>query len=81
MQRQFAFSHGGATVPFLIERMVIVGQRKSIAAYIPQGVEAPVRRFYYNIAEIAYPAPMAALTRVADPSHILLGHGFPLPSW
>jgi predicted TIM-barrel fold metal-dependent hydrolase len=54
------FSHGGGRVPFLIERMVIVGQSKSIASNIPQGVEVQLRRFYYDIAQIAYPAPIAA---------------------
>ncbi len=74
---RWIFSHGGGTVPFLIERMVIVGQTQSVAANIPEGVEAQLRRFYYDIAQIAYPAPIAALTRVADPTHILWGTDFP----
>jgi 6-methylsalicylate decarboxylase len=74
---RWIFSHGGGTVPFLIERMVIVGQSKSIASNIPQGVEVQLRRFYYDIAQIVYPAPIAALAKVAEPSHILWGTDFP----
>jgi hypothetical protein len=49
----------------------------SIASNIPQGVEVQLRRFYYDIAQIAYPAPIAAFAKVAEPSHILWGTDFP----
>ena len=75
---RWIFSHAGGTMPFLIERFVrnpiLV---PSSAALFPDGVAAELRRFYYDTAQVANPAAMAALTKVVPTSQIVLGTDFP----
>ena len=70
------FSHGGGTLPFLIERFTRLGQRKSFADRLPRGVLPEIERFYYDVAQIAYPAPMAALLKLIPIGQILFGTDF-----
>jgi predicted TIM-barrel fold metal-dependent hydrolase len=71
------FSHAGGTVPFLIERFVLQARNPAAAANVPGGVEATLRRFYYDTAQAAMAAPMAALRRVVPVSQILFGTDYP----
>jgi predicted TIM-barrel fold metal-dependent hydrolase len=75
---RWIFSHGGGTMPFLIERFVrnplLV---PSSAPLFPEGVAAELRRFYYDTAQVANPAAMSALTKVVPTSQIVLGTDFP----
>ena len=75
---RWIFSHGGGTMPFLIERFVrnplLV---PSSAPLFPEGVAAELRRFYYDTAQVANPAAMSALSQVVPTSQIVLGTDFP----
>ncbi len=44
---------------------------------VPHGVDYELKKFYYNVAQVAHPAALASLVRVAQPSHILFGTDFP----
>ena len=72
------FSHGGGTLPFLTERFVRLPQiNKSLAARVPNGVEAELKRFYYDTAQAAHPYALASLTRLIPVSQIVFGTDFP----
>ena len=75
---RWIFSHAGGSMPFLIERFVrhpiLV---PSSAPLFPEGVAAELRRFYYDTAQVANPAAMAALTRVVPTSQIVFGTDYP----
>jgi predicted TIM-barrel fold metal-dependent hydrolase len=69
------FSHAGGTMPFLEGRFIHLLERyKKIA---PDGFLAEARRFYYDVAQAAFPAPMAALLKVIPVSHVLFGTDYP----
>ncbi len=72
------FSHGGGTLPFLTERFVRLPlTNKSLAPRVPNGVEAELRRFYYDTAQAAHPYALASLTRLVPVSQIVFGTDFP----
>jgi 6-methylsalicylate decarboxylase len=75
------FSHGGGTLPFLIERFVRLPLANAqLAARVPDGVEHELRRFYYDTAQVAHPSALASLTKVVPASHIVFGSDFPYRS-
>jgi 6-methylsalicylate decarboxylase len=75
---RWIFSHGGGTTPFLAERLVRApGTNKALAQYVPDGVMAELQRFHYDVAQIAHPMALAALTRLVPISQILWGTDFP----
>ena len=72
------FSHGGGTLPFLTERFQRLPQaNKNLAARLPNGVEAELKRFYYDTAQAAHPYALASLTRLIPISQIVFGTDFP----
>jgi 6-methylsalicylate decarboxylase len=72
------FSHGGGTLPFLTERFQRLPQaNKNLAARMPNGVEAELKRFYYDTAQAAHPYALASLTRLIPISQIVFGTDFP----
>jgi predicted TIM-barrel fold metal-dependent hydrolase len=75
---RWIFSHGGGTTPFLAERLIRApGMNKALAPQVPDGVLAELQRFHYDVAQIAHPAALAALTRLVPISQILWGTDFP----
>jgi len=86
---RFVFSHGGGTVPFLIERflggtsaevvpgIVTEGQAGAYAPRQPPGgALAALQRLYYDTAQCANPVAMRALRSVVPTSQILFGSDF-----
>jgi predicted TIM-barrel fold metal-dependent hydrolase len=73
---EIIFSHGGGTLPFLIERFTRLAQRKQLAERMPRGLLHEVERFYYDVAQIAYPVPMAALLKLVPATQVLFGTDF-----
>jgi len=72
------FCHGGGTAPFLAERLVRAPSlNKALAHFVPNGVMAELKRFHYDVAQVAHPMALAALTRLAPISQILWGTDFP----
>jgi 6-methylsalicylate decarboxylase len=75
------FCHGGGTTPFLAERLLRAPDvNKSLAQYVPDGVMAELQRFHYDLAQVAHPMALAALTRMVPISQILWGTDFPFRS-
>src|ERR1700682_2304658 len=70
-------THSGGTIPVLARR---VGDMfpPQLAAGAPQGVEAEMKKLYFDIANGANPSSLAALTRLVPISHILFGTDFPM---
>jgi predicted TIM-barrel fold metal-dependent hydrolase len=75
---KFIFSHGGGTMPFLTERFVRLPLiNKNLAPRVPNGVEAELRRFYYDTAQAAHPFALASLTKLIPVSQIVFGTDYP----
>lgn len=75
---RWLFSHAGGTVPMLAGRMeYFFKDRKDIGSIAPEGVEAELRRLYYDTANATAPASMAALTRLVPGSQVVFGSDFP----
>ncbi|UTD26928.1 amidohydrolase family protein [Bradyrhizobium sp. WD16] len=74
---KFIFSHAGGTMPFLIERFEFLARMPQAAKMLPNGVRAPLQRFYYDTAQASNPAAMGALRKLVQPSQIVFGTDFP----
>ncbi len=75
---RWIFSHGGGTVPFIVERLTRLPQTDhKLADAVPHGVLAELQRFYYDLAQASSAAALAALTRVIPLSQLLWGTDFP----
>jgi 6-methylsalicylate decarboxylase len=85
-QVRFVFSHGGGTVPFLIERFlggtsaeIVPGIRTTgqggpyVPHQPPEGALHELRRLYYDTAQCSNPVAMRALKAVVPVSQILFG--------
>ena len=69
---RFITVHSGGTVPMLVGRMkdrVPNGAEK----YLPNGLYAEVRKWYFDVAHATFPWPMAALRAFMPESQILFG--------
>jgi predicted TIM-barrel fold metal-dependent hydrolase len=69
---RFITVHSGGTVPMLAGRMK---DRVPAAAvkYLPNGLYAELRKWYYDIAHASFPWPMAAMRAFMPDSQILFG--------
>lgn len=75
---RWLFSHAGGTVPMLAGRMdYFFRNLKNIREIAPQGVEAELRRLYYDTANATHPASMAALLKVVPGSQVVFGSDYP----
>jgi len=75
---RFIFSHGGGATPMIAGRMAeTLGRRPNAADVMPNGVLGELRKLYYDTANAAWPASIAALRTMAPPSHILFGSDYP----
>jgi predicted TIM-barrel fold metal-dependent hydrolase len=75
---RWIFCHGGGTTPFLAERLVRAPSlNKALAPFVPNGVMAELKRFHYDVAQVAHPMALSALTRLVPISQILWGTDFP----
>jgi predicted TIM-barrel fold metal-dependent hydrolase len=74
---RWIFSHGGGTLPMLVERFVRAGRLPHNQPHVPNGVMAELVRFYYDAAQIAHPGGLSALTHMVPISQVLWGTDFP----
>ncbi len=74
---RFIFSHGGGTMPFLVERFVNLSRRAQHAERFPNGVLPLLKKFYYELAQAAHPGALDALLRVVPIVQVLFGTDFP----
>lgn len=73
---RFIITHSGGTVPVLAKRVADMFPPQ-LAAGAPDGVEAELRKLYYDIANGANPSSLAALTKLVPMSQLLFGTDFP----
>lgn len=71
------WSHGGGTMPYLIERFTGMAKSPRYASKFPGGFEAAAGKFYYDTAQVANPPAMSALTKVVPVSQIVFGTDYP----
>lgn len=71
------WSHAGGTMPFLNWRFVQMAQEPRFAKLLPSGFLYEARKFYYDTAQTANPAAMAALHKIIPVPHILFGTDYP----
>ena len=80
----FIFSHGGGTLPSIVQR--IIGSVRTLseadrAKFVPKGAEYEIRRQYYDTASIALnPAGMAAVLKLYPATQITYGSDAPFGS-
>lgn len=75
---KFIWSHGGGTIPFLAMRFVgWANARKDLAARLPKGPLAELKKFYYDTAQAAHPYALASLMRLVEPTQVVFGTDFP----
>ncbi len=77
---RFMFSHAGGTMPFLAGRFLQNIRGHPVPDKLPRGVMPEIERFYYDTAQSANLATMAALRHVVSASQILFGTDFPYGS-
>jgi predicted TIM-barrel fold metal-dependent hydrolase len=75
---RFLFSHAGGTIPMLAGRIAnALKGRKDIAEIAPEGIDAELKKLFYDTANSFYPPTMAALTSYVPGEQILFGTDFP----
>ena len=75
---KWLFSNGGGTIPMLAGRIESFFDRAGNRdRFAPNGVEAEIRRLYYDTANATHPASMAALTNLIPMSQITYGSDYP----
>ena len=76
---RFIFSHAGGTIPMLAGRIAQLSTSvPQLAAAVPDGVEAELRRLYYEVANSANRPAMAALLSLVPATQVMFGSDFPL---
>jgi predicted TIM-barrel fold metal-dependent hydrolase len=71
------WSHAGGTMPFLQWRFMRESRAPERQALVPDGFFGEARKMYYDTAQTATAAPMAALTKIVPLSQILFGSDYP----
>jgi predicted TIM-barrel fold metal-dependent hydrolase len=72
------FSHGGGTMPYLIERFTgLARAARQSEDLTPDKVVKLLQSFYYDLAIVAHPAPLSALTALIPQSQLLYGSDSP----
>ena len=71
------WSHGGGTMPYLIDRFVNVSRTPRYVEEFPDGFLPVARRFYYDTAQVANRPALLALNEVVTASNIVFGTDFP----
>ena len=53
------------------------GNAKNISEFAPEGIEAELRKLFYDTANATHPASMAALLKLVPPSQVVYGSDYP----
>ena len=71
------WSHGGGTMPFLIERFIRMEKMPRFASFMPNGFVAEAVKFFYDTAQILHASPLGALKQIVPLSRICYGTDYP----
>ncbi len=71
------WSHGGGTMPFLVERFIRMEKAPRYAPLMPKGFVAEARKFFYDTAQILHSTPLLALKDLIPLSQICYGTDYP----
>lgn len=75
---KFIFTHAGGPTPVLATRLDQMMRHPEVAARVPEGPSAALKRLYFDIANsTTNPAAMAAIMSVAPMQNLLFGSDFP----
>jgi predicted TIM-barrel fold metal-dependent hydrolase len=78
---KWILAHGGGAVPYLSYRLRLMEhddrEEPVFNVRVPGGVTPFLDRFYYDLALVGAPAPLAALAAMADPARLLYGTDCP----
>ncbi|HVY59897.1 MAG TPA: amidohydrolase family protein [Xanthobacteraceae bacterium] len=75
---RFIFSHGGGTMPFLMQRFNFLADiRKDLRARLPEGPAYYLQKFYYDTASASTIYPLVSLTKLVPSSQVVFGTDFP----
>ena len=71
--------HAGGTIPFLVDRISLLAARfvPGTATRAPAGVEAYLRRLYYELAIATNPHAVASVLQLVGPERLLYGSDWP----
>ena len=71
------FSHGGGTMPYLVERFRAAARGGKQKENFPNGFDAAAAKYYYDTAWTSNNVAQSALSKVIPVSHIVLGTDYP----
>ena len=71
------FSHGGGTMPFLVERFNAAAANAKYKEYFPQGFAGAAAKMFFDTAWTSNAVAMTALRTVVPISQILFGTDYP----
>ena len=71
------WSHGGGTMPFLVERFIRMEKMPRFAPFMPQGFVTEAAKFYYDTAQILHASPLGALKQIIPLAKICYGTDYP----
>ena len=74
---RMTFSHGGGTMPYLVERFEALAKSPKFASQFPAGFAAEAGKLYYDTAWTTNPEAMSALSKLVPISQILFGTDIP----
>jgi predicted TIM-barrel fold metal-dependent hydrolase len=79
---KFIFAHSGGVMPLFVDRLIGMGTAENfgpdvITTLFPEGIEAELKRCYFEIAQGFAPLNILGLKRMVPASHILFGSDYP----
>src|SRR5260370_14083418 len=74
---RMTFSHGGGTMPYLVERLEALAKSPKFASQFPQGFAAAAGKFYYDTTFTTIPHPMSPFPNPHPISQTPYGTAFP----
>ena len=75
---RWIFAHGGGTLPFLADRLSQWAKaRPDLAARLPDGPMAELRRLHFDTASVTNAAAVAAIGQLVPWTQVLFGTDFP----
>jgi predicted TIM-barrel fold metal-dependent hydrolase len=75
---KWLFSHAGGTIPMLAGRInYFHSNAANIKDFAPQGIEAELKKLYYDTANATHPSSMAALLKLIPATQVVYGSDYP----